>query len=112
MDIWTLCKKKKITLEELKTAKGNINNKNKYKSTPFHHICSKGISMEILKYCCEVLKADINDKDNTGFTPFHYICISKIDMEILSYCCEVLTADINVMSNSGSTPFRWLYRLH
>ena len=78
MDIWTLSKRKrKITLKELKTAKGDINDKDKFECTPFYYIYFNSyfikVKMEILRYCCEVLKADINVKNNSGFTPFDHL---------------------------------------
>ena len=110
MDIWTLCNNK-ITLEELKITKGDINDKCEEEegSTPFHYICfnsySNGFDMEILKYCCDVMKADINVKNSYEDTPFHNICINESNMEILKYCCEVLKADINNKNFDGDTPF-------
>ena len=57
--------------------------KNKKKTFfPFHYICknsdSNGFNIEILRYCCEIMKADINLKNNyDGETPFDYLCILK-----------------------------------
>ena len=119
MDMWTLCRNK-ITLEELKTAKGDINIKNDSGDTPFNYICfysgSNGFNMKILRYCCEVMKADINIKNNDGSTPFHYICENSnsngFNMKMLRYCCEVMKADMNVKNIYRTTPFYYLCKLN